>query len=67
MSDQELRSYKLTNVEDPTDELLEALIQAAGEAARKRGIEADAKFERELQQLVTERQSKHSYSNGNKA
>ncbi|MBR5205796.1 MAG: hypothetical protein IKW52_01365 [Alistipes sp.] len=67
MSDQELRSYKLTNVEDPSDELLEALIQAAGEAARKRGIEADAKFERELQQLVTERQSKYSCSNGKKA
>ena len=44
MSEQELKKYRLTGVEEPTDEQLEALMHAAGEEARRRSAEADAKF-----------------------
>ena len=52
MSEQELRKYRLTDVEEPTDEQLEALMHAAGEEARRRGAEAEAMFQNELEQLV---------------
>lgn len=54
MSEQELRKYRLTDVEEPTDEQLEALMHAAGEEARRRGAEAEAKFRAELEQLVSD-------------
>ena len=54
MSEQELKKYRLTSVEEPTDEQLEALMHAAGEEARRRGAEAEAKFRAELAQLVSD-------------
>ncbi len=54
MSEQELRKYRLTGVEEPTDEQLEALMHAAGEEARRRGAEVEAKFRAELEQLVSD-------------
>ncbi len=54
MSEQELKKYRLTSVEEPTDEQLEALMHAAGEEARRRGAEAEAKFLAELEQLVSD-------------
>lgn len=53
MSEQELKKYRLTSVEEPTDEQLKALMHAAGEEARRRGAEAEAKFRAELEQLVS--------------
>ncbi|MBQ2958660.1 MAG: hypothetical protein IJE06_03195 [Alistipes sp.] len=54
MSEQELKKYRLTSVEEPTDEQMEALMHAAGEEARRRGAEAEAKFRAELEQLVSD-------------
>ena len=54
MSEQELKKYRLTSVEEPTDEQLEALMHAAGEEARRRGAEAEAKYRAELEQLVSD-------------
>ena len=54
MSEQELSKYRLTGIEEPTDEQLEALMHAAGEEARRRGVEAEAKFRAELEQLVSD-------------
>ena len=54
MSEQELKKYRLTSVEEPTDEQLEALMHAAGEEARRRGVEAEAKLRAELEQLVSD-------------
>lgn len=54
MSEQELKKYRLTSVEEPTDEQLKALMHAAGEEARRRGAEAEAKFRAELEQLVSD-------------
>ena len=53
MSEQELKKYRLTSVEEPTDEQLEALMHAAGEEARRRGAEAEGKYRAELEQLVS--------------
>ncbi|MBR2033013.1 MAG: hypothetical protein IKJ08_05150 [Alistipes sp.] len=64
MSEQELKKYRLTSVEEPTDEQLEALMHAAGEEARRRGAEAEAKFRAELEQLVSDNLANYSCSNG---
>ena len=64
MSEQELKKYRLTGVEDPTDEQLEALMHAAGEEARRRGAESDAKFRAELEQLVSDNLADYACSNG---
>ena len=64
MSEQELKKYRLTSVEEPTDEQLEALMHAAGEEARRRGAEAEAKFQSELEQLVSDNVAKYTCSNG---
>ena len=64
MSEQELKKYRLTSVEEPTDEQLEALMHAAGEEARRRGAEAEAKFRAELEQLVLDNVAKYTCSNG---
>ena len=54
MSERELRKYRLTGIEEPTDEQLEALMHAAGEEARRRGVEAEEKFRAELELLVSD-------------
>ena len=64
MSEQELKKYRLTSVEEPTDEQLEALMHAAGEEARRRGAEAEAKFRAELEQWVSDNVAKYTCSNG---
>ena len=64
MSEQELRKYRLTGIEEPTDEQLEALMHAAGEEARRRGVEAEAKFRAELEQLVSDNLANYSCGNG---
>ena len=64
MSEQELKKYRLTDIEEPTDEQLEALMHAAGEEARRRGAEAEAKFRAELEQLVSDNLANYSCGNG---
>ncbi|MBQ8492806.1 MAG: hypothetical protein IJ464_00780 [Alistipes sp.] len=54
MSEQELKKYRLTSVEEPTDEQLEALMHAAGEEARRRGAEAESKYRAELERLLSD-------------
>ena len=66
MSEQELKKYRLTGVEEPTDEQLEALMHAAGEEARRRGAEAEAKFRAELEQLVSDNLANYSCGKANK-
>ncbi|MBO5697515.1 MAG: hypothetical protein J6R90_03875 [Alistipes sp.] len=64
MSEQELKKYRLTGVEEPTDEQLEALMHAAGEEARRRGAEAEAKFRTELEQLVSDNLTEYTCNDG---
>ena len=44
MSLQELRAYRLTSMQDPTDEMLHAIMEQVGESARR----STAKFQAEL-------------------
>ena len=64
MSEQELRKYRLTDVVEPTHEQLEALMHAAGEEARRRGAEAEGKFQSELEQVVSDNLANYSCGNG---
>lgn len=64
MSEQELRKYRLTSVEEPTDEQLEALMHAAGEEARRRGAEAEAKYRAELEQLLSDNLANYTCGDG---
>ena len=63
MSEQELKKYRLTSVEEPTDEQLEALMHAAGEEARRRGAEAEAKYRAELEQLLSDNLADYNCGN----
>ena len=49
-----MKTYRLTGVEEPTDEQLEALMHAAGEEARRKYAGAEAKGQAELKQLVSD-------------
>ncbi len=64
MSEQELKKYRLTGIEEPTDEQLEALMHAAGEEARRRGAEVEAKFRAELELLVSDNLAEYTCSDG---
>jgi hypothetical protein len=44
MSQQELQSYRLSSLQDPTDEMLHAIMEQVAEAARR----STAKFQTEL-------------------
>lgn len=41
MSEKELHSYRLSSLEDPSDEMLEALMEKVGEAARQSSAAAN--------------------------
>ena len=44
MSQQELRSYRLSSLQDPTDEMLQAIMEQVGESARR----STARFQAEM-------------------
>ena len=41
MSEQQLRSYRLTSLEEPTDEMLHAIMEKVADAARKSTVRAE--------------------------
>lgn len=44
MSEEELNSYRLTSLEEPSDEMLERIMADAAADARRRGEEANKAF-----------------------
>jgi len=42
MSEEELRSYRLTSMEEPTDKMLHAIMEQVAESARESSKRADA-------------------------
>ena len=54
MSEEELNSYWLTSMEEPTDEMLSAIMREAASDARRRGEEANRKFFEELDHRINE-------------
>ena len=56
MTQEELRSYRLTSMEEPTDEMLQAIMEQVAESARR----STAKFQAELhRRFEAIRTSKH--------
>ncbi len=49
MSEKEMHSFRLSSLEDPSDEMLETLMEQIGEAARKSMADADAEVRRRLE------------------
>jgi len=49
----ELKSYRLNSMEEPTDEQLEALMAQVGEDARENSRRAQAELERRMAELQT--------------
>lgn len=56
MTQKELRSYRLTSMEEPSDEMLQAIMEQVAESARR----STAKFQAELhRRFEAIRMSKH--------
>lgn len=58
MSEEVLRSYRLTSMEEPTDEMLHAIMEKVAEAARestRKANEAKHKLFAEMQSRIRER------------
>lgn len=64
MLEQELKKYRLTGINEPTDEQLKALMHIAEEEARRREAEAEAKFRAELEQLLSNNIADNTNGNG---
>ena len=52
MSKEELRSYRLNSMEEPTDEMLEAIMLGVQEHARQSTIKAKAELDRRFSEMV---------------
>ncbi len=52
MSEQELNSYRLTNIDDPTDEMLSAIMKEAAEQVKEENEAADHRFMEDLKQMA---------------
>lgn len=63
MSAEELKSYRLNSMEEPTDEMLEAIMLGVQETARrttaKAKAELDRRFEEAKRQIKEYRQQSH--------
>lgn len=52
MTEQQLRSYRLTSMEEPTDEMLHALMEKAADAARESSMRAREFHRKRLAEIV---------------
>lgn len=52
MSQEELRSYRLNSMEEPTDEMLEAIMLGVQEHARQSTIKAKAELNRRFEEAT---------------
>ena len=52
MSDKELNAYRLTSMEEPTDEMLSAIMREAAEEATTRWEAAEQRFFQEINDMV---------------
>lgn len=59
MEQQTIDNYRLTSLEEPTDEVLEQLMQEAADEANKRAAEAHRQFFLNLQQEIEKKFRKH--------
>lgn len=52
MSEKELNAYRLTSMEEPTDEMLSAIMREAAEEAALRWKAAEQRFFQEINDMV---------------
>ena len=52
MSTEELNAYRLTSLEEPTDEMLSAIMREAAEEAAERWRKAEERFLREINHMT---------------
>lgn len=52
MSEKELNAYRLTSLEEPTDEMLSAIMREAAEEATARWEAAERRFFQEINDMV---------------
>jgi hypothetical protein len=55
MSEKELNAYRLTSMEEPTDEMLSAIMREAAEEATLRWKAAEQRFFQEINDMVARR------------
>lgn len=52
MSQKQLRAYRLNSLEEPTDEMLHAIMLGVQETARQSTLQAEAEINRRFQELA---------------
>ena len=57
MSQQELTSYRLSSIEDPTDDMLYAIMEQVAESAKRSTAKFQAEFHRRFELIRTSRNS----------
>lgn len=58
MSEEVLHSYRLSSLEEPTDEMLNAIMEKVAEAARISTSQAELKFKKMLEDTIQRAKSK---------
>jgi len=51
MSQQQLRSYRLNSLEEPTDEMLQAIMEGVQETARQSSLQAEGEINRRFREM----------------
>lgn len=52
MSEKEMNTYRLTSMEEPTDQMLATLMKEVAEEAKRKGLEATDKLFKRLDETV---------------
>lgn len=60
MSEKEMNSYRLTSMEEPTDEMLAQLMKEVSEEAKQKSEAAHKKFFQEIRDDIRERRAEWS-------
>lgn len=58
MSEEMLHSYRLSSLEEPTDEMLHAIMEKVAETARASTAQAELKFKKMLEETIQRAKSK---------
>ena len=58
LSEKEMNSYRLTSLEEPTDEMLATLMKEVAEEAKRKSEEAHKKFFQEIKEYIRKQRVK---------
>ena len=65
MSEKEMNSYRLTSLEEPTDEMLATLMKEVAEEAKQKADKANSEFFHKMQEYIREQKIKFATRNIN--